>query len=212
MRALGVCLVSLWLLLASFMVVLSPPVTHLLAEQTVDMRNSQLSSDYLVRIADDTRAYCAGLAVELPLGSDERLAFTPAVMAHLDDVRTVFVACQWAAALLTLALAGYLLAIRRRALSPAGKKLLSQVLALGALIPLVLVALLAVIGFLSFDLLFSSLHRVLFAEGSWLFASDSLLIRALPEPFWLGCAIVWALSLLLLGAITLLLALRLRRR
>jgi integral membrane protein (TIGR01906 family) len=202
MRALGAALVALWLLLASFMVVLLPPVTHVLAENTVDTRHSQLSRDYLVRIADDTRAYCVGLPVELPTGEDERVAFTPTVMTHLSDVRAVFVACQWAALAVTLALGGYLYATRRR------RRRRAQALFAGAAVVFVVVVCLGAVGLLSFNALFTAVHRVFFAEGTWLFAPDSLLICALPEPFWMGCALVWASSLLLLCAIVSMVACR----
>ncbi|MDR2108375.1 MAG: DUF1461 domain-containing protein [Coriobacteriales bacterium] len=239
MRVLGAVLVALWLLLASFMLVLSPPVTHILAEKNVDLRGTQLTRDYLVSVADDTRAYCAGFVVALPLGSDERVAFTPEVMAHLDDVRAVFVACEWAALALSVGLAVYLAVAWRlypsaiRTLSEDGvvqkrtgkkqwrsaangdqrapgaaKNPLTQALVIGALTPLVLAVCLAVVGFLNFEALFSAMHRIFFAEGSWLFAADSLLIRALPEGFWIGCALVWALSLLLLCLIVLAVAFR----
>ena len=192
MRVVGIVIIALWLPLASLMVVLSPPVTHILADNTVDTAHSQLSHDYLVQIANQTRAYSTGADVELPVGSDGRTAFTVEVMAHLNDVRTVFVACQWVALLLSLLLAGYLFLMRRR------RAQLVLVLRVGALVPLFLVLLLAVVGFVSFDALFTAMHRLLFAEGSWLFAYDSLLICALPEPFWIGCALVWALALIVL--------------
>ena len=61
---------------------------------------------------------------------------------------------------------------------------------------------LVLVGLLAFDALFAWIHSIFFAEGSWQFSYDALLIRALPEAFWMGCAATWAVSLVILCAIS----------
>jgi integral membrane protein (TIGR01906 family) len=194
--ALTALLFAVWLPLAALMVVLSPPATHLLAEQFVDTDNSELSHDYLVFIADETRAFALGDdSAELPLGTDQRREFPPDVIGHLLDVRAVFLTCIGifvVISILVLVLI-LILAISRRL------RRLSRPVALASVVPLAAAVLLAVLGALNFDVLFTLVHQVFFAQGSWLFAYDSLLICALPQPFWIGCAALWAIALALLS-------------
>lgn len=42
-----------------------------------------------------------------------------------------------------------------------------------------------------FDSLFAALHSLFFAEGTWTFPSDSLLIQMYPEGFWMGMGGWW---------------------
>ncbi|MDR3052459.1 MAG: DUF1461 domain-containing protein [Coriobacteriales bacterium] len=200
---------ALWLVGASFMVVLSPPVTHGLASVFVDTQNSVKSHDYLVRIADDARSFAAGDdSVELPLGTDERVAFTPEVIEHLLDVRVVFLAAQLLTALLTVALVVlFVVAVRRW-----GAVSLKSVLRTGGIIPWALAVVLVVVGMLSFEALFTAMHQLLFAAGTWTFSYDSLLICALPFDFWVGCAVVWAVALIVLCAVSVITSIVLKRR
>ena len=55
-------------------------------------------------------------------------------------------------------------------------------------------------GTLDFDALFTAFHGLFFAEGTWTFASDSLLIQTFPEQFWATAAGVWAGLILLCAA------------
>jgi hypothetical protein len=40
-----------------------------------------------------------------------------------------------------------------------------------------------------------------FADGTWTFAADSLLICTYPEAYWLGMAIAWAVTLVFLSVL-----------
>ena len=72
----------------------------------------------------------------------------------------------------------------------------------GAVWSVALVALAAVAGLTDFEALFSAFHGLFFAEGTWTFASDSLLIQTFPEAFWATAAGVWAaLILAMAGAL-----------
>jgi integral membrane protein (TIGR01906 family) len=190
-------LTVLWLVAASFMVVLTPPVTHQLAEATVDTADSTQGHDYLVQMADATRAYCVGgSAASLPQGPDDRTQYTPSVMQHLSDVRGVFIGAQVFAAVVTVLLAVALIVRARKS----GRRSLGRALEVGGVVAVVLVAMLFAAGAANFDALFTMVHEIFFKAGSWLFNADSLLICALPQPFWMGCGIVWAVALAVLCA------------
>jgi integral membrane protein (TIGR01906 family) len=190
-----VLLMALWLVGASFMVVLSPSVTHNLASAFVDTRSSSLSHDYLVQIADAARAFAVGDdAAGLPTGEDERVAFTPSVIQHLLDVRVVFQGAQVFTLAATLLLAALVVFLVRRYHA----RVLAPVLIGGGIIPLALALILVLVGLVSFDALFRAMHQMFFAAGTWTFSYNSLLICSLPLPFWMGCAVVWAVTLALL--------------
>lgn len=206
---LTVLMVAAALVGVSFMVVLTPAVTHNLAAATVDTETSGLPHDYLVGIADKTRAFSLGDdAAELPIGDDERVAFTPDVISHLLDVRSVFIAVEYVSIALIVLAAGLLTWIYMKR----GSKALTMTIAISGAIPLLLALLIAIIGIMDFDALFAAMHRMFFAEGSWTFSRDSLLICALPLPFWMGCAAVWAIAILTLCAASVITGLIMLRR
>jgi integral membrane protein (TIGR01906 family) len=188
-----------WLPLLALMVTLSAPVTNFLAELFVDTTNSELSHDYLVYIANETRAYTLGDDnANLPIFSgvglpDSSREYTNDVIAHLLDVRVVFQACinAFIIASIILLVCTITLALKHKYVYIA--RSLSQ----GATAVVALTVLIVILGVLNFNALFNAMHQVFFADGSWLFSYDSLLICALPEPFWIGCAIVLASTLLL---------------
>ncbi|MDR3137060.1 MAG: DUF1461 domain-containing protein [Coriobacteriales bacterium] len=188
MRILATVLCALFCPLAALMITLSPPVTHWLAEAYVDSSGSSFSHEQLVELADAVRDFSLGNdQAFLPTGTDYRSAITAEALTHLLDVRVVFLSCEAAAVLVMLALVicGIQL-VRRRGLGALRRPLIE-----GGAIPLCLAALLALAVWLDFTTFFRLLHGLFFAAGSWVFPADSLLIRALPEPFWLGCALVW---------------------
>jgi|GEM_PF-890229 len=205
--AFAVVLIACWLIAASFMVVLSPPVTHFLAEATVQSEGSIHSHDYLVSIADATRSFSLGNdKASIPVGDDERTSFTPKVISHLLDVRTVFIGAIVFFAGVSLMLVLYVVFAlckpkqcgeqahsSQQGLRPSR---LGFELMVGGLVPLVLCVVLACVGALAFNVLFTWMHNIFFSAGTWTFSYDSLLIRALPTNFWMGCGLVWALALI----------------
>lgn len=194
-HVLAVLVVSVALIGLSFMVVLTPAVTHNLAAAHVDTETSGLPHDYLVEIADQTRAFSLGDdAAKLPIGDDERIAFTPEVISHLLDVRGVFITVEF----VTIALIVIAAALLTWMYTKKGVNGLAKVIAVGGAIPLILALLIAAIGIMDFNSLFTAMHGLFFVEGSWTFSYDALLICALPLPFWMGCAAVWAAALVVL--------------
>ncbi len=66
---------------------------------------------------------------------------------------------------------------------------------------------------ISFESLFACLHGLFFAEGTWLFPADSLLIQMYPEGFWVGMGAVWLASSALVAVVSIIIgAVILRKR
>ncbi|MDR0350785.1 MAG: DUF1461 domain-containing protein [Coriobacteriales bacterium] len=201
-------LTALWLIAASFRLLLLPPITGLLAENTVNDGLSPLTHAQLVEVAEAGRAFVAGKqGATLPAGDDERVAFPPDVVGHMEDVRSVLTGTQIALVLLTiLLLVSGVYAWRR-----AGRRLVGSGLFVGALAAVATTLLLGAIGALNFNALFTTMHRLFFAEGTWLFSEDSLLICAYPLGFWIGMGVIWALALLIASALLAVCGILLRR-
>jgi integral membrane protein (TIGR01906 family) len=189
------------------MVVLSPPVTHILASINVDTANSQLDHDTLVATADAVRDFSLGNDnAPLPKGTNERVAITPDAISHLLDVRAVFIGMEIAAAITTvlfLLLLVYLLKKR-------GRQALAKPLIIAGIAPLALTLVLAILATVNFYALFAAMHSLFFADGTWTFAYNSLLICALPTNFWIGCAAIWAVTLVLFCAVSVVVGIRCR--
>jgi len=69
---------------------------------------------------------------------------------------------------------------------------------------LLVVAVLIALGIwaaVDFDGLFTWMHTLFFAQGSWLFDANSLLITLFPEAFWAAMAGLWIISSLVFAAI-----------
>jgi len=146
-------------------------------------------------IAEDVRAFVVGGTGTLPETLGGRPAFDAAAVSHLADVRDVVASARFATRALAIGLLilGTWLWIRgRRDLIGAGLKA-------GGIATAVFVAGAAVIAVSDFDAFFSAFHGLFFAEGTWTFPYDSLLIRMFPEPFWSTSGTVWAAIALVLG-------------
>jgi hypothetical protein len=106
---------------------------------------------------------------------------------HLQDCIPVFTTSRIAIILsLVFALAGIILLVVR-----GRRKLAGWIM---FVIPLVVVGVTVALGIwalIDFDSLFTQLHGLFFANGTWLFPADSLLITLFPESFWMGMGITW---------------------
>lgn len=131
-----------------------------------------------------------------------------AVIAHLDDVNEVvgrfFMPLLGVAMIAAFCLMGML---RMYGSTPVGRALLWA----GAA-ALVLSAVLGIWALVGFDGLFAGLHAVFFADGTWVFPADSLLIRMYPGSFWAGMAMVWLVVSCVLAALSTLMGWLLVRR
>ena len=76
----------------------------------------------------------------------------------------------------------------------------------GGMIALAIIAVALVAGVFAFDGLFTGIHQLLFADGTWTFSSTSALICALPTEFWtamgallLAVAAIFAVICIVIG-------------
>lgn len=140
-------------------------------------------------------------------GASELYCYSPETIAHLDDCyKIASTAYPLLIAAAILVLAGLVftgVACRKRRLG-------IVLIAAGAIVILSFVALgaWAVIDFRGF---FTAFHNVFFSQGNWTFPYDSLLICALPQPFWAGMGALWLLVALLEAVLSILIGRRLAR-
>jgi integral membrane protein (TIGR01906 family) len=207
-QALIVILLVPCLVGSSLMVMLFPQVTEFWSSYLSDFANSAVSRSELMDAAIAGARFVAGGADEMPRGDSERTAFTEEVVSHMQDVRDVIAHARLATIGLglLLSIAGFLLAWRGQV----GR--LGRSMSQAAVITIALAAILATAGCLSFDALFTQMHRLLFADGTWTFSYDSLLITAYPEAFWIAMAATWAAVLAAFCLVTLVVGRALSRR
>jgi len=177
-----------WIIGVTLQAMLLPPVTNFWAARYVDVENSAVSRQELLTAAEAGRRYVSGGLDEMPRSSDERIGFTDQVLSHMQDVRNVFTTVRYIVIILSL----LLIAISAWLIKSEHIKLLGQALRMAAILTFGLVLLLAIFGWLNFDALFTTMHQLFFAEGSWTFAYNSLLITTYPLPFWIAMAATWA--------------------
>lgn len=145
--------------------------------------------------SEETRAVVSDVWGFVVLGSPDLLprtvsgrpGFDEAAVSHLVDVRVVLRATAGAYFLAALGAWG-----TGRALGRRDTAALRRALRTGAVAPLVAVAAVALWAAADFGSFFTAFHGVFFADGTWTFPSDSLLILCFPQPFWVSMGVVWA--------------------
>jgi integral membrane protein (TIGR01906 family) len=122
---------------------------------------------------------------------------SPEAISHLDDVRAVIAAAILVTAMLMLGLAVWIgVAVYHRRYA-----VLGGALSIGAAVVAGLVVSVALFAAVDFDAFFSGFHRLFFEPGTWVFPSDSVLIRLFPEPFWVAAGVAWAVLILAVAAL-----------
>ena len=183
------------------MVVLSAPVCEAVARATIPYNAADPAEhEHLVEVALAVRDFSLGNnAAPMPVGDDHRVAITPNAIQHLLDVRLVFVLSEIAFALLLVALLVLMIVSVRRSrsgsLESRQRNSLARPLIIGGALPLAAAALLGLAIAIDFGAFFVWMHGIFFADGTWTFPADSLLIRSLPYEFWVTSAVVWAASM-----------------
>jgi integral membrane protein (TIGR01906 family) len=114
----------------------------------------------------------------LPDGSP---AFDSRELRHMGDVRTRLVA---AFRLQLVVVAGLVVLAVALARSPRGRRVVPLGLLLGALLTLLIAALLVPVIVLGFDRFFLGFHELLFSGDSWRFGDTDTLLRIYPQRFW----------------------------
>jgi integral membrane protein (TIGR01906 family) len=119
-------------------------------------------------------------------------AMTADAVQHLEDVRAVLSGANRLVVVLVIALAVWVWTRGRR-----DRALLAS--ALGAASLMLVLGILAAMGAATsdFDAFFAAFHGLFFEPGTWVFPSDSVLIRLFPEPFWMAAGIAWGVLVLM---------------
>lgn len=198
------------------------PITETVANATIDEAGSPFTHDQLVEGALAVRDYSfgshdaealydtlarmndaddtplAGASREELMDGGDRYTIDQAELAHLDDVNSVaslvfypLLGCAIMAAFLMMA-----------GLKQYGTRTVALALLWSGCAVLAAMAILGLWAAISFESLFGLMHSMLFAEGTWTFPADSLLITMLPEAFWIGMGGIWLGTSALLAAIS----------
>ena len=125
-------------------------------------------------------------------------------LSHLDDVHEVITSVRMPIMGCTLIAAFCLMAlVLMFGPKPAGHALIAS-----GCIALASFALCGIWALIGFDGLFSALHGLFFADGTWTFPPESLLIQMYPQGFWMGMGLWWlgsscivAVASIIIGAI-----------
>lgn len=153
------------------------------------------------KLAIDTRDFVMGKAISLPQDVSDQKGFSEQVMSHLREVRTVITYAWYVTiASIVLSLLALLMCLTKKRM----RVFFTACLFAGVGMLVVFVVFGAAVA-VNFSGLFENFHRLFFAEGSWVFAADSLLIRAFPLQFWMQEAIVWGIFSVLAAIIYLIL-------
>lgn len=129
-------------------------------------------------------------------------------LSHLDDVYRVVAGARIGlvvVALLAVAACAHV-AIR------VGRRALGGVLAAAGVAVVAVFALLAAWVVVDFNGFFAAFHSLFFANGTWTFSYDSLLITMYPPEFWIGMGAVWLATTGLLSIAAVVVGVFLRRR
>lgn len=124
----------------------------------------------------------------LPASVEGKPAFDEAAVAHLVDVRNVIVPARTITFALVVMLAVWV-AMRLR--TTPGRCTVRRAATLAAMALATAALLAALVGATDFGVLFTRFHELFFAEGTWVFPQDALLIRVFPLSFWGWSAAVW---------------------
>ena len=176
-------------------VLTQPFFTRLLAERFSLAQEASLPRERMLSVAEQVRAFVAGpKGGTLPGVVDGRPGFDAPAVAHLADVRRVIAGARLVTGVLAILLALWFgMEAARGHLDRIAAAMRAAAVWCAALVVLAALA-----GMLDFEALFSAFHGLFFAEGTWTFAADSLLIQTFPETFWAVSAAVWG-GLVLLG-------------
>jgi len=186
-----VCVVlggSVWLLT-------TPGYVRALVRAVGSAQSTGLGENETLAAAEAVRRFVVDPdAPALPAMIDDVPAFDDAAVSHLVDVRNVVVPARW----LTVGLLGAVLAwalLRRR--TSVGRRAVARASASAAALMIGGAVLALLVGVADFDAFFAWFHSLFFAEGTWTFPYEALLIRVFPLPFWITAAATWGALVLI---------------
>lgn len=150
----------------------------------------------------------AAEAMDALASTDESYALSTEALSHLEDVHEVIAQVRMPLLGCTLIAAFCLMSlVWMFGARPAGRALLA-----GGCITLGAFVLLGAWGLFGFDALFAWMHSLFFADGTWTFPADSLLIEMYPEGFWMTIGLWWLGSSCVVAAASIIIGLVILKR
>lgn len=186
----------------------TPAFTQILSSRFSRADEAGLTPSQAADVAEQVRAFVISGEGALPSTLEGRPAFDAAMVSHLADVRDVIASAH--VLIVTLALGAIALGIVLWRSGRAG--LLGAAMTRAGVLLIGMVVLLGTIALIDFDGFFTAFHQLFFAEGTWTFPYDSLLIRLFPEGFWASAAVFWGVAIVAVGALAWLLGRAIVRR
>ena len=186
------------LLTVTFSLLLTPWPTRLFAQLFSDESASGFTHEQMVDVASGILDYSLGNDdADIPRGDDDTIALNDEELAHLRDCRGLFNGVIHAA--MVFGIATVVLVI---VLAASGhRRVLGHSFRLAAILTLLLGIACIAWAIWDFNAFFNYLHHFFFASDSWYFPADSLMISALPTPFWIGMGVLWAVLVYLVAAL-----------
>ena len=118
-------------------------------------------------------------------------------IAHLYDVREIFAATWTAGIIAACVVLGAFTYQWRKGWKREQRRSLMIAGGLCIALPLVL----GISAAFAFTMAFEFFHRLFFADGTWTFPSNSLLIQTFPEPFWMYISAMWMALVVICGIV-----------
>lgn len=172
-----------------------PAFTRILSQRYSQAEAAGLTRTQTTQLAEQVRAFVVEREGTLPAEVAGRPGFDASAVSHLVDVADVIAGGR----VLVAVLGPVLLALGIVGVMRGRYDLVAASAKAGGVLTIALPLVVGLIGVIDFDRFFSAFHALFFAEGTWTFPYDSLLIRLFPEPFWVLGAVAWALGVALLG-------------
>lgn len=184
--ALAIALVvmgsSVWL-------VSSPVYVRMLVRAVDSAESTGLGEEVTLEVAEDVRRFVLDPgAPALPAMIDGIPAFDDAAVAHLIDVRDVMVPARWLTVGLLVVVTVW---ARLKWRTPKGRRVLTRACTVASAIMLGGAGVALAVGIWDFEALFAWFHSLFFADGTWVFPYEALLIRVFPLPFWIVAGATW---------------------
>lgn len=193
MRRIAIALAAVGLALCALGVAVlplqAPGFTQTLSERYSLADAAGLPRERMTAIAESVREYVVNRRGELPALVDGRPGFDAGAVSHLDDVADVLAGARRAVIAIAVVLAAAAVLAWRRG----HQRDVAAALIAGGVATVALPLLASAAALIDFPAFFAAFHSLFFADGTWTFAYDSLLIRTFPEPFWVASGLAWAL-------------------
>lgn len=177
----------------------TPMFTRILVERYAESDEARVPDAEMARVAEQVRhrVVSPGRGGELPETVSGRPGFDESAVSHLDDVARVLLGAR----VVTLVLAVLLAAFGAAAFRAGAFRGITSALRASAGACFAVVVLAVFVATSDFDAFFAAFHGLFFAEGTWTFSYDALLIRLFPEQFWIAAGVSWGVVTIVIAGL-----------